>query len=299
MNTNVHPLPRWDEHDVDALLTPDLIAPGLWRNRYGDANNNGRSYGGQLLGQAMMAALMDVPADRPPTMMQFLFLQGAMPDRSLDFTVTPLQDGKRFSSRHVRAMQAGRTVLDAQVTCALPLDAPAHADPTPAPQGEHPLNLPDFASLDVAFRRDLQRLGGYSEAHKPSVEFRIPDATRQLSAATATERFRFWMKAHGPLADDSRIHAAAFAYISDWWLNFSSLSMHLRDIGSRKLYISSLNHALWLHRPVRADEWLHVETQSPCAASGRGLSVARFHDLQGRFVASGTQECLMVYVDET
>jgi len=79
----------------------------------------------------------------------------------------------------------------------------------------------------------------------------------------------------------------------------ASISTSAFDIGSRKLYISSLNHALWLHRPVRADEWLHVETQSPCAASGRGLSVARFHDLQGRFVASGTQECLMVYVDET
>ncbi|NDZ18874.1 acyl-CoA thioesterase II [Variovorax sp. WS11] len=290
-------LPKWDEYDVEALLTPEAIAPGKWRTRYGDANNNGRSYGGQLLGQAMMAALMDVPRDRPPTMMQFLFLQGAMPDQPLDFTVTPLQDGKRFSSRHVRAVQAGRTVLDAQVTCALPLDAPAHADLSPAPLGEHPLDLPDLAGLDLALRRGLERLGGYSKNHKPSVEFRIPDAVRQLSAATATERFRYWMKARGPLPDNARIHAAAFAFFSDWWLNFSSLSMHLRDIGPRKLYISSLNHAIWLHHPVRADEWLHVEAVSPCAISGRGLSVARFHDLQGRFVASGTQECLMAYVD--
>lgn len=297
MNATMPSLSRWDEHDIEALLTPEAIAPGQWRTRYGDANNNGRSYGGQLLGQAMMAALMDVPQDRVPTMMQFLFMQGAMPDQPLDLYVTPLQDGKRFSSRHVRALQAGRTVLDAQVTCALPLDAPAHADPTPAPHGEHPQDLPDFASLDLALRRDLQRLGGYSEDHKSSVEFRIPDATRQLSAATATERFRFWMKAREPLAGGARTHAAAFAYISDWWLNFSSLSMHLRDIGTRKLYISSLNHAIWLHQPVRADQWLHVETVSPCAASGRGLSVARFHDLQGRFVASGTQECLMAYAD--
>jgi acyl-CoA thioesterase-2 len=288
-------LAKWDERDVEALLTPGAIGPGQWRSRHGDANNNGRSYGGQLLGQALMAALMDVPPGRAPTMMQFLFLQGAMPDQPLDFSVTPLQDGKRFSSRHVRAVQAGRTVLDAQVTCALPLDAPAHAESTPAPRGEHPLDLPDFASLDLALRRDLQRLGGYSEDHKPSVEFRIPDAARQLSAASATERFRFWMRVRGPLRDDARLHAAAFAYISDWWLNFSSLAMHLRDIGDRKLYISSLNHAIWLHQPVRADEWLHVETVSPCAASGRGLSVARFHDLQGKFVASGTQECLMAY----
>ncbi|MES2631362.1 MAG: acyl-CoA thioesterase domain-containing protein [Pseudomonadota bacterium] len=287
----------WDRRDLQALLTPQAIAPGQWRTRYGDPNNNGRSYGGQLLGQALMAALMDVPQDRAPTMMQLLFVQGAIHDQPLDFTVTALQDGKRFSSRHVRAMQAGRTIVDAQVTCALPLDAPVHFDPTPAPEGEHPLDVPDFNALDPALRVGLQRLGAYTEDQKPGVLFRIPDAHRQLSDQTATERFRFWIRARDSLPADPRLHASAFAYLSDWWLNFSSLALHLRDIGPRKLYISSLNHAIWLHRAPRADEWMHVETVSPCASNGRGLSVARFHDLQGRMVASATQECLMTYAD--
>jgi acyl-CoA thioesterase len=193
------PRTAWNALHLEELLTLDAAGEGRWRSRHGDANRNGRSYGGQLLGQAMMAALMDVPAGRAATMMQFLFLQGAMPEEAVDFQVTALQEGKRFSSRHVRGRQGkGRTVLDAQVTCALPLAAPTHA-------------------------------------------------------------------------------------------------AHLRDLNGRKLYISSLNHALWLHRPVRADQWLHVDCTSPCAQAGRGLSIGSVHDQQGRPLATMTQECLMAY----
>lgn len=291
-------LPAWDQNDLEQLLTLVPTGPGRWQSRYGDANRNGRSYGGQLLGQAMRAALMEVPAERRPTMMQFLFLQGAMPDEPIDFEVTPLQDGKRFSSRHVRATQWGnRTVLDAQVTCALPMEAPEHADATAAPAGERPEDLPTLADMPQAMLDEISRLGGYSNDRKPSVEFRIPQPEHQLAIESLQPRFRFWMKVHQELPDDDRIQTSAFAYISDWWLNFSSLGVHLRGMGQRKLYISSLNHALWMHRPVRADRWLHVETVSPAAASGRGLSVARMHDLEGHLVASATQECLMAYAD--
>ncbi len=289
------PLPRWDEHDLAALLALDPQGPGGWSTRFGDANLNGRSYGGQLLGQAMMAALMEVPVGREPTMMQFLFLQGAMPFEPLQFQVTPLQDGKRFSSRHVRAMQAGRAVLDAQVTCALPLAAPEHGEPSTAPAGEHPRDLPGMRDLRPGLLEEISRLGGYSQDHKPSVEFRIPDAERQIGQGDG--QFRFWLKAARPLPEGARMHASAFAYLSDWWLNFASLGLHRPALGERRLYISSLNHAMWLHRVPRADDWFHVHATSPCAASGRGLSIARVHDQQGRLVASATQECLMAYAD--
>lgn len=78
-----------------------------YRNRLGDANENRRSYGGQLLAQALMAASQEVPPDRPVTAMQFLFLQSALHEQPLDLQVSDLQDGKRFSSRHVRGTQPG------------------------------------------------------------------------------------------------------------------------------------------------------------------------------------------------
>lgn len=288
----------WNELDIDHLVALDAVGQGLWRTRHGDANLNARSYGGQLLAQAIMAGLMDVPPGREPTMMQFLFLQGAMPQEPVDLQVTSLQDGKRFSSRNVRGRQGnGRLVLDAQVTCAVPMEAPTHGTPSAAPAGERPEDLATLDDVDPALRRGIRRLGGYSEDRKPSIEFRIPDPGRQLAAAAMDGRFRFWMRATQPLPEDPRIHAAAFAYLSDWWLNFSALGLHLRDLGERSLYIASLNHAIWLHRTVRADQWLHVESVSPAGAGGRGLSIGSVHDAQGRSLATLTQDCLMAYAD--
>ena len=292
------PATLWNGTDIAELLTLEALGPGRWRSRYGDANKNGRSYGGQLLGQAVMASISEMPEDRPATMMQFLFLQGAVPQDPVDFQVTELQRGKRFTSRHVRASQgSGRLVLDAHVTCATWLDAPEHESPSSVPAFERPEDCAGIDEVDPALMREITRLGGYSEDRKPSIEFRIPDAGIQLSPTSMTARFRFWMRALQPLPDDPRIQSAAFAYLSDWWLNFSSLGLHLRGIGQRKLYISSLNHAVWMHRPVRADGWLHVETTSPAAQRGRGMSIATIHDLEGHLVASGTQECLMAYAD--
>jgi len=109
--------------------------------------------------------------------------------------------------------------------------------------------------------------------------------------------FRFWMRASRALPADARVHVAAFAYLSDWWLNFSSLGLHLQGLGERKLYIASLNHAIWLHGSPRVDRWLHVRTTSPGSAGGRGLAIGSVHDLAGRQVATLTQECLMAYAD--
>ena len=291
--------PTWDELHIEQVLALDRTGDGRWRSRHGDPNMNGRSYGGQLLGQAMMAALMDVPEGRAPSMMQFLFLQGALPGEPIDFRVDVLQEGKRFSSRRVSGSQAGsgRTVLDAQVTCALPLDSPSHGEPSTAPAGERPEDLLQLADVPQRILDDIRKLGGYSDDRKPSIEFRIPDAVAQLGADTAQARLRFWMRAVRPLPDDPRVRAAAFAYMSDWWLNFSGLAAHLHVARDRRFYISSLNHAIWLHRPVRPDEWMHVETRSPAAGGGRALSIARIHDAAGRLLASATQESLMAFAD--
>lgn len=288
----------WNERNIEHLLDLTETEPGCWRTRRGDTNLNDRSYGGQLLAQALMAGMKDMPADRFATMMQFLFIQGAMPQEPLDLRVTPLQDGKRFSSRHVRGVQGnGRVILDAQVTCAVALESPSHGAPSGAPAGERPQDLPPLEEIDPALLRNIHRLGGYSEDRKPSIDFRVPDAQGQFSPDTMNGRFRFWMRPTQALPDDPRIHAAAFAYLSDWWVNFSALGLHLREVGERYLYIASLNHAIWLHRPFRVDQWLHVATESRASGSGRGLSVAAVHDCEGRSLASVTQECLMVYTD--
>lgn len=298
MSAATEALPPWDERDLPALLTLDSVSQGRWRTRFGDANLNGRSYGGQALGQAMRALAMDVEPDRPATLLQFAFLQGSMPERPIDFEVSTLQQGRRFSSRHVRGTQDGgrTTVVDAHASFAPALPAPAHQQPGDAADSD-PERCPTLAELPPAWGAGLSGFGAYSLAQKPSLDFRIPDPERQFADAQEGARLRFWLRARGPLdAADAGLQAAAFAYLSDWWLNFASVAAHMAaSAAGRRIYISSLNHAIWFHRPARADQWMHFDVRSPVACDGRGLAIARVTDRAGRMVASTAQECLMAY----
>lgn len=296
----------WSPVEILELITLQPTGPGRWRARNDDSNLNGRAYGGQLLGQAMAAAVAGMPPGRAATMMQFLFMQGALPGEPLELEVRSLQDGKRFASRQVRGWQAnGRTVLDAQVTCASALPAPRHSHTdglsasgvAAALANEQPESLPRLQDVDEAITCGIERLGGYSRASKPSIDFRIPHAQAQIRDEARSGVFRYWMRAAQPLPDDPHVHAAAFAYLSDWWLNFSALGQHQAQLGQRRLYISSLNHAIWYHQPFRADQWLHMRSVSPVGQDGRGLSIGTVHDQAGRHVATVTQECLMAYAD--
>ncbi|MDO8704703.1 MAG: thioesterase family protein [Sulfuricaulis sp.] len=285
----------WDGSDLTQILTLDEAGPGHYRNRHGDPNPNGRAYGGQVMGQALMAASRTVDPQRDATTLQLLFLQGTQPDEAVDFEVTTLQDGKRFSSRHIRGRQAGgRIVIDAHATFSIPVAAPEHTTASTAVPCV-PQNLPDLSGIPQAWAEGIRRLGGYT-LMKSGIDFRIPDAMAQLAPQTAQSRISFWLKTRNRLSDDRALHAAAFAYLSDWWVNFSSLSAHVRDLEpDRRLYIASLNHSVWLHRAFRADEWMYCDCHSPRSAGGRGLSQASIYDQSGQLVASVTQECLMAY----
>lgn len=284
----------WDHEDIEALVSLEPIGRQRYRSRFGDPNLNGRSYGGQILGQVMMAATLSVPEDRQASALQLLFLSGANPDRRIEFEIRILQEGKRFSSRHVLGVQGdGKTVLSAHASFCTPQPGPQHSLARFSPS-ETPERAPRLTIIPPA--EQLRPLGPYSNVIKPCMDFRIPDIERQLSAQTAQARLEFWLRGQRPLSPRSRAHAAVFAYLSDWWLNFSSVGSHLMELGSSEpLYVSSLNHCIWFHRAFSPDEWMHVETKGPCAAGGRGLSIAHVHDQRGLLLATLTQESLMVH----
>lgn len=297
MNKALEACQPWDGSDLSRILALEETHPGHYRNRHGDSNPNGRAYGGQVMGQALMAASRTVTPQRDATTLQLLFLQGTNPEEPVHFEITALQDGKRFSSRHIRGCQSGgRIVLDAHATFSTPVPGPEHTTASTAVPCV-PQDLPDLSGVPQAWVEGIRRLGGYTMDVKPSIDFRIPDMRTQLAPNTAQSRISFWLKARQRLADDFALHAAAFAYLSDWWINFSSLSGHVRDLDpDRGLYIASLNHSIWFHRAFRADEWMYFDCHSPRSAGGRGLSQASIYDQSGQLVASAAQECLMAYV---
>lgn len=291
--TEIQPFaPQAGKATLSALLTLERLEAGRHRNRYGETNPNGRSYGGQVLGSAMMAAATGVPDDREPTMLQFVFLQGADPTQPMDFTVGVLQDGKRFSSRYVEGTQAGRGILSANATFGIPLPGPAHEVATSAIESS-PWDLESPGGIPSISVEDMFALGGYSFAPHEFIDFRVARYAPRTSDKPA--RLRFWIKSREVLPDTPAMQAAAFAYLSDWWINFICLADHVPSLAAsrQRLYLASLNHTIWFHRPLQADQWLHFECESPSAAAGRGWALARVHDASGRMVASVAQECLM------
>jgi len=285
-------LAAWDEVDLSALLTLDRLSHDTWRNRYGDANPNARSFGGQLLGQALMAAHQDLQANRHVSAMQFLFLQGAVPDEPIDFEVQTLQEGKRFTSRAVRGSQRGCINFNAHVTFNAGMEGPAHQTFNAFPND--PEDLPAIDQVTASSPARLAALGSYPFLEKPSMDIRIADLPGQTAPDNRDARLRFWIRTRRSLPDDPGISASAFAYLSDWFLNFSSFSPYvLGAAATRPIYLASLNHCIWFHRPLTPTDWMHVDSQSPSAAGGLGLSIAQIHDRHGVHLATTAQQSLI------
>lgn len=289
------PVAEWDGHDLAALLDLAEIASGRFRNRRSERNENNRIFGGQLLGQAVAAAGRTVGGDRAATCLQFLFAAGGLTEQAIDYDVVALQDGKRFSSRSVRGSQAGgRVVCDASVSFAVALEAPSHAAAAPKDCGLalDPDKLPGLADIDAPEAREVERTLVYAYREHSAIDFRLPFVDDVLRGDANGPRVRFFIRVRRRLGDDPALHAAAFAYISDYWINFAACIAHVRPQRPR-LYVASLNHAIWFHEPFRADEWLLFDCMSPRAAHGRGLTIARVYARSGKMVASATQECLL------
>ena len=213
--------------------------------------------------------------------MQFMFLAGALPEQPIDYEVAALQDGKRFSSRHVSGSQSGgRIVCDASVSFATAIDSPEHMAPPASDCGldRDPESLPRLADIAAPEAREIERTLAYLFRSHVAIDFRAPfvddllrpdhrpapDAVLDQDAAADCRTIR---RCTRPLSPISRTTGSISPPASP-------RSRPIAEAGA-ELYVASLNHAIWLHRPLRADEWLLFDCVSPSGAIGRGLSIGR------------------------
>lgn len=282
--------PRFE--DLLELVPDGTDGEQAWRSVHADGNLNGRVFGGQLLAHAVAAAL-DGSHDRHLGSLRLTFLQGACMNAPVRWQAQTLQQGSRYTSRHLQATQDSpqgqRLIADAQVTLQLPASGGlAHAEPMPAglPQPEE---LPTLA--DLADRIATATGRRYELQSREHIDLRLIEADEFLLQPAARAGLRFWVRARHRLADRPALHVAALAYLSDFWFNYASLAPHLGIDGSReRVYVASLNHAMWFMAPCRADEWLLFDITSPMAGDGRGLSWGRIHRRDGTLVACAAQE---------
>jgi acyl-CoA thioesterase-2 len=247
-----------------------------------------RVYGGQSLAEACMAASATVAGDRGLSSVHCHFLRLGNPGLPVDFRVETLHDTRSVSVRSVRAEQAGRAIIAATFSFAVPVHGFSH-------QWTMPLTPPPdaYASRDEALRalhgEDLPQNAGVPWP----LDLRHVDR-HPWDQPPGPGAQRIWMRADETLPDDPLLHASLFLFASDLAMPESAFGRHpivWEDlIAGRGYFGASLNHAVWLHAPVRIDEWLLHVQESPRAEAGRGFTTGRFFTRSGMLVASVAQE---------
>lgn len=253
-----------------------------------------RIYGGQTLGQALVAAGRTVERDHQPHSLHAHFIHPGRSDLPIDYLVERVRDGGSFTTRQVRAVQDDRTIALATASFQRDEHGLAHQDMTAAP-GPAPEDLPRFedslSTSDLGDAEWLRRL-----LVNVGVEFRFPDEYPRVANRRGERlppRQRAWIRTPETLGDEPLVQAAGFAYCSDLFLLSAALPPHARHIDTPGLKLASLDHTVWLHAPFRADEWHLYEQHGYWMGGGRGISKGRLYDRGGTLVASTMQEGLL------
>ena len=253
-----------------------------------------RVFGGQVVAQALVAANRTV-VDRTAHSLHAYFLLPGDPKQPIRYEVERLRDGKSFSTRRVVAHQAGGAIYAMSVSYQRTESGLEHQFEMPAVP--HPKDLPDSAET---VRRYGDRLPPplTSWLSMPQrIEVRMCDMERYLSASEpagerrATENV--WMRVAHALPDDPTIHQAGLAYLSDNWILDTTLVAHGKWLGDADIMPASLDHAIWFHRPARADQWLLFAQESPTTVGARGFGRGLVYTEAGVLVASFAQEGLI------
>jgi acyl-CoA thioesterase II len=271
------------------LLNLEQIELNIFRGR-SPQDRLQRVFGGQVAGQALVAAGRTVPADRPVHSLHAYFIRPGDPAVPLVYIVDRVRDGKSFTTRRVSAIQHGKTIFT--------LSASFHQDePGPVHAIAMPQVPPPESVLPVAER--LAKLPGAPVrrlfADNPiDLRFIGPlTYEAQLDPAQRADRNLVWLRADGELPDDPLLHVCLMTYASDMTLLDTVLLRHGLSWADGHTTGASLDHAMWFHRPFRADRWLLYAQDSPFAGGARGLARGEVFTAEGHLVVSVVQEGLI------
>lgn len=245
-----------------------------------------RIFGGQVLGQALVAAIRTVEPTREVHSMHAYFLRAGDALQPITFGVQRLRDGRSFSARRTHAYQNGVPILSMIASFQQPDDGLSHQEKMPEGMPD-PETLPSTADLLGEMDHPLAKAWSFDRPfdirHVDGALYVQHDGDRVAHNAV-------WMKTFAPMPDDQGLHRAALAYASDYTLLESILRQHGLSWITPGMSVASLDHAMWWHRPVRVDEWLLYVQRSPSASGARGLSTGQIFNRAGELVATVAQE---------
>jgi acyl-CoA thioesterase II len=275
---------------VVELLDLEQIELDIFRGRSPAGEWRQRVFGGQVAGQALVAAGRTVPADRPVHSLHAYFIRPGDPAVPLVYLVERVRDGRSFTTRRVSAVQHGKTIFT--------LSASFHHD---EPGVEHAEPMPDVPAPEQVepTAERYRRIFGAKAAgffHDSPIDIRhigplTVEAARDPSLRSS--RNLVWLRADGQLPDDPLLHVCLMTYASDMTLLDSVLLASGLSFADGSTTAASLDHAMWFHRPFRADRWLLYAQDSPSASGARGLARGEVYTQDGSLVVSVVQEGLI------
>jgi len=278
--------------DVLDILDLEPLEVNLFRGRSPQSKWQ-RVYGGQVIGQALVAACRTVAelAQRPPHSLHAYFLLGGDPKVPIIYEVDRIRDGRSFTTRRVTAIQHGAAIFSMEVSFHGVEQGMSHQFPMPeVPKPEALPTENDIRQRMMAKLADPVRT--YYQRERP-IEMRAVEYGRYLGEKVEGDGFHVWIRATGSLPDEPAIHQCVLAYASDMSLLGAALIPHGLYIFNSEIMAASLDHAMWFHRPFRADEWLLYVQDSPNLAGSRGFARGLIFARDGTLVASVAQEGLL------
>lgn len=273
--------------DLISILDIEQLEVNLFRGRSPKMGWE-RVFGGQVIGQAMVAACRTVEA-RLPHSLHGYFIHAGDSQVPIIYQVKRLRDGKSYSTRSVTAIQHGSAIFSIMVSF--------HAEEQGAV--DHQEKMPDvppaerFAAEELSKQSMFLSMPEITRIYYESdrlVKLRPVEIGRYVGQKIDDGRIHFWIKTAAKLPDDPALHMCALSYISDFSLLDAVMARHGRTLFDGRMTSASLDHAMWFHRPLRADEWLLYAKDSPSAHGGRGLTRGLIFKPDGTLVASVAQE---------
>lgn len=279
--------------DVDALLQLLHLEQVEWNLFRGSSHEVGSSrvFGGQVLSQALNAAMQTVPEDRVAHSMHAYFLLAGDLEIPIVFDVDRIRDGGSFTTRRIRAIQKGQVILNMSASFQSRQEGFDHQIEMPVVTPPEELaNWEDIGKKFGEFMQANQRR--FFDIDRP-IEFKPVELHNPWMPEKQEPLRHVWMRAKGQMPDDLRAHQLVLAYASDYNLLTTALLPHGEKGAFDKLQMASLDHAMWFHRDFRIDDWLLYQVDSPSASNARGFTRGNVFTREGKLVASVVQEGLI------
>jgi acyl-CoA thioesterase-2 len=273
--------------DLVALLDLEAIEVNIFRGNSPDENRQ-RVFGGQVAGQALVAAARTIDErGRLVHSLHAYFLRPGDPTVPILYEVDRIRDGRSFSTRRVVAIQHGRAIFNLQASFHDDEPGPDHQLPMPTGMPD-PTELPDFRTRMAPY---AEQIGDWYDRPRP-IDLRYVNGDPVSRKGQAATTQQVWLRADGALPDDPVLHACVVTYASDMTLLDTTILPFGLGWDSPGMQMASVDHAMWFHRPFRADEWLLYDQEAVSTSSARGMAHGSIFTSDGRLAVSVVQEGL-------